>query len=364
MKFIAAFAFLLPLTTQAFGQELSGDWIGGFKQNDRWTLVRAQFQQSRDGVSGNLDVVLPAYRQSAAPQTPLTELRVSEKSVAFHYVTPQRDMVFDAKIEGDTMSGTVNGKAGWSGPFQLFHLKLLNENALREYFGTYQFGPNEFLYVQTWNETSQLSLLYAFKESGELRALYPVDHDKFFAGPGAAFPIAAESRISFQRNARNEIVGLIWQQGHERPRKAKRVTVEKAERVRFQNSDVQLSGNLLTPTSRGEHPAVILVHGSGPESWDAILPFARFLVRRGIALVGYDKRGVGESTGDWNKSSLDDLAGDVVAAFKYLKTRSDIDKNQIGLLGISQASAVMECAPQTGEFRSQVEYGPISGFHV
>ena len=42
-------------------------------------------------------------------------------------------------------------------------------------------------------------------------------------------------------------------------------------------------------------------------------------------MLGYDKRGVGGSTGDWNKASFDDLAGDVVAAFDYLKTRSDID---------------------------------------
>ena len=154
MRSIGTLAFFLLLTTQAFGQELSGDWIGGFKQNDRWILVRAQFQQSGNSVNGNLDVVLPAYRQAAAPQTPLTELRVSDASVGFHYVTAQRDMVFYGRIEGTSLSGTVLGKTGWSGPFQLFHIRLLGENALREYFGTYQFGPNEFLYVQTWNETS------------------------------------------------------------------------------------------------------------------------------------------------------------------------------------------------------------------
>jgi hypothetical protein len=58
--------------------------------------------------------------------------------------------------------------------FQLFRIRLLNLNSLQEYFGTYQFGPNEFLYVQTWDETSGLPLLYAFRESGEVRALYPV----------------------------------------------------------------------------------------------------------------------------------------------------------------------------------------------
>ena len=75
-----------------------------------------------------------------------------------------------------------------------------------------------------------------------------------------------------------------------------------------------------------------------------MLPFARFLIRRGMAVLGYDKRGVGGSTGDWNTASFDDLAGDVVAAFEYLKTRSDIDPAQIGLLGVSQAGWIMPLA--------------------
>jgi pimeloyl-ACP methyl ester carboxylesterase len=63
-----------------------------------------------------------------------------------------------------------------------------------------------------------------------------------------------------------------------------------------------------------------------------------------MAVLGYDKRGVGESTGDWNTASFDDLAGDVTAAFEYLKTRRDIDRTQIGLLGVSQAGWIMPLA--------------------
>jgi len=63
-----------------------------------------------------------------------------------------------------------------------------------------------------------------------------------------------------------------------------------------------------------------------------------------VAVLGYDKRGVGGSTGDWNTASFDDLAGDVVAAFEYLKTRGDIDPAQIGVLGVSQAGWIMPLA--------------------
>jgi pimeloyl-ACP methyl ester carboxylesterase len=101
---------------------------------------------------------------------------------------------------------------------------------------------------------------------------------------------------------------------------------------------------LISPATGGKHPAIILVHGSGAENREYMVPWARFLIRRGMAVLGYDKRGVGGSTGDWNTASFDDLAGDVVAAFEYLKTRRDIDGAQIGLLGISQAGWIMPLA--------------------
>ena len=61
-------------------------------------------------------------------------------------------------------------------------------------------------------------------------------------------------------------------------------------------------------------------------------------------MLGYDKRGVGGSTGDWKTESFDDLAGDALAAYSYLRTRPDIDRSQIGLLGLSQAGWVMPLA--------------------
>jgi pimeloyl-ACP methyl ester carboxylesterase len=77
---------------------------------------------------------------------------------------------------------------------------------------------------------------------------------------------------------------------------------------------------------------------------EQVLPLARFLIRHGMAVLSYDKRGVGGSTGDWNTASFEDLASDVVAAFEYLKTRGDIDGAQIGLFGWSQAGWTMPLA--------------------
>jgi pimeloyl-ACP methyl ester carboxylesterase len=195
-----------------------------------------------------------------------------------------------------------------------------------------------------WSELPGTNQLVAFDENGEVRTLYPTGPDRFFTGPGAAIPSAIESRIQFERDARGKIVSLTWSREGAPARTARRVDIERREEVRFSNGDVHLAGTLITPATDGPHPTVILVHASGGEDREYLLPYAHFLIRRGMAVLGYDKRGVGASTGDWNKASLDDLAGDVVAAFEYLKTRSDIQRTQIGMLGWSQAGWVMPLA--------------------
>jgi pimeloyl-ACP methyl ester carboxylesterase len=226
-------------------------------------------------------------------------------------------------------------------------VRVVDQNVLREFTGVYQWGPDAFLYLQMWDEFAGFgkpSQLVAFDESGEVRTLYPVEDDRFFAGPGAAVSTSVESHIEFQRDSMGKIVSLRWRRANAAPRAARRVEIEKHEHVRFSSGDIQLAGTLIRPAKVGKIPIVILVHGSGAENRDYMLPWARFLIRRGIGVLAYDKRGVGGSSGDWNTASFDDLAGDVVAAYDYLKTRTDIDASRIGLLGISQAGWVMPLA--------------------
>lgn len=239
-----------------------------------------------------------------------------------------------------TLLGTVIVRTVRQGPT----IVTLDEQKLREYAGVYQWGPDAYLYLQPWAELTPKIELVAFDESGDVRTLYATAGDRFFAGPAAAVATSIESRIEFQRDAAGRIVSLTWTRGDAEPRVARRVDIERHEDVQFVNGDVRLAGALISPKDARRHPAIVLVHGSGAATREWMLPFARFLVRRGLAVLGYDKRGVGGSTGDWNVASFDDLAGDAVAAFAYLKTRNDIDAKRIGLLGVSQAGWVMPIA--------------------
>ena len=242
------------------------------------------------------------------------------------------------------VAATVMLAASASCGAQQTPVRQLDESVLREYAGVYQWDRDAFVYLQPWSELSGTNQLVAFDESGEVRTLYPEDRDHFFAGPGAAISSSVESRIEFQRDASGQIASLTWRRNGSPPRTARRVDIENREDVRFANGDVRLAGTLISPKNGARHPAIILVHASGAEDREYMLPFARFLVRRGFAVLGYDKRGVGGSTGDWHTATYQDLAGDVVAAFDYLKTRPDIDHTRIGLLGWSQAGWVMPLA--------------------
>jgi uncharacterized protein len=163
---------------------------------------------------------------------------------------------------------------------------------LRTYAGVYQWQPNSFVYLQLWEEFGGVGkpTLVAFDESGDVRTLYPSDGDRFTTGPGAAVATPIESRVEFQRNAADGIISLTWHLEGAPSRIAQRVEIEKREDVRFSNGSAQLAGTLISPDTGGKHPALILVHGSGAQNREAQLPGARFLVRHGMAILGYDKR--------------------------------------------------------------------------
>ena len=110
---------------------------------------------------------------------------------------------------------------------------------------------------------------------------------------------------------------------------------------------IKLAGTLTLPRGPGPFPAAIMITGSGPQDRDESLlghkPFlviADYLTRRGIAILRLDDRGVGGSTGNSTRETLDDMAGDVVTGVEYLKGRKEIDAKHIGVIGHSEGGIV------------------------
>jgi dienelactone hydrolase len=127
----------------------------------------------------------------------------------------------------------------------------------------------------------------------------------------------------------------------------------KEENITFQTDNRKLSGLLIKPNSEPLYPVVILVHGDGP--WDCRgFGFYQFLWKAftdaGFACLSWDKPGVGNSTGIYNRSNIMEERSEVLlAGIEYLKTRNDIDTKRIGLWGISQAGWVMPLAISKSE---------------
>jgi pimeloyl-ACP methyl ester carboxylesterase len=123
---------------------------------------------------------------------------------------------------------------------------------------------------------------------------------------------------------------------------------------------VSLSGTLTLPDSTGIFPAIILIAGSGPNDRDETIfghkPFyllSDYLTRNGFAVLRYDKRGVGKSTGDYSKATISDFVTDASNALEYLKSRKEIDSSKIGMLGHSEGGII---APMVASKSSDVKF--------
>lgn len=122
--------------------------------------------------------------------------------------------------------------------------------------------------------------------------------------------------------------------------------------VKFNSEGISLSGTIFKPDHSSA--AVVLVHGSGQEK--RMIEFATLLAKNGIAVLTYDKRGVGESGGIYagpevgtnnvDSLNLNLLSLDASAAVNTLSENLRNNKIQIGLMGGSQAGWIIPLAAQ------------------
>lgn len=177
----------------------------------------------------------------------------------------------------------------------------------------------------------------------------------------------ANARIVFEGelNQFGVIVGTFTQSGQSFPFNLSRQILKKeeikrpqepqkpypyySEEVTFENKIDKnvLAGTLTLPQKEGKFPVVILITGSGPQNRDEELlghkPFlvlADYLTKKGIAVLRFDDRGVGKSTGNFKTATTLDFVKDVQAGISYLQTRKEIDKNKIGLIGHSEGGII------------------------
>ena len=134
------------------------------------------------------------------------------------------------------------------------------------------------------------------------------------------------------------------------------------EEIVFVNAKakVTLAGTFTSPKNKQNCTTVILISGSGPQSRNEELlghkPFlilADHLTKNGIAVLRFDDRGVGQSSGDFSSATSYDFSTDVEAAFAYLQTRKEVNKKSIGLIGHSEGGLI---APMLASRKKEIGF--------
>jgi hypothetical protein len=203
------------------------------------------------------------------------------------------------------------------------------------YLGTYQFPSGRLLVIARTERR-----LHAYEpDNGRMRGLERVDDRTWVAGPSLLVFDPEVYRLRLMKDA------VQFSSTGKPPELVKKARLYREEPITFKNDGVSLSGTLLLPTTRPPYPAIVLAHGSGAQDRNGYLANIRFLAdhlaRNGIAVLTYDKRGSGRSTGRWETASFADLAGDLVAGIALLRDRPDIIDAQVGAGGSSQAGWVV-----------------------
>lgn len=200
---------------------------------------------------------------------------------------------------------------------------------------------------QAWQ--SIMSQCGSFKKTGETRTTQEAGFDVVFAE--CQFEkTSLDVKVVFDKEGK--IAGL-WFVPHIGKAESEYAPPKYAQENRFEETNVAvgseewvLPGILTMPKGDGPFPAVVLVHGSGPndkdESIGANKPFkdlAWGLATKGIAVLRYDKRTKVYSTK--MASTVESLTvkeetiDDVLAAVEVLRGHAKIDSKRIFVLGHS-----------------------------
>ncbi|KUG06332.1 alpha/beta hydrolase family protein [Solirubrum puertoriconensis] len=110
---------------------------------------------------------------------------------------------------------------------------------------------------------------------------------------------------------------------------------------------LRLVGTLTMPQGRGPFPGVVLISDSGPQDRNAAVDnyrmfniLADYLTRRGVAVLRYDDRGVGKSTGSYQQANTADLVSDAQAAMGFLRAHYKVNKTQVGMIGHGEGANI------------------------
>ena len=222
--------------------------------------------------------------------------------------------------------------------------QLAPPDTLLAYAGVFRLGTSHDVAIVPFRAGPTWTLLLADVQSDALRLLTPVRMDTFTTGPDLIVPAPVEWTVAARR--RDGVIAAIAVRSAQTSATfdGRRVPID-AIPVSIANGSVRIKGSLYRPRGhRGRLPLIALAHGSEEADRYSFGPIPLVLAANGFAVLAYDKRGSGASTGDWKAAGVEELAGDLVAAIRAVSKRPDIDTSRIAVLGTSEGGWVAPLA--------------------
>ena len=237
--------------------------------------------------------------------------------------------------------------------------QLTPPDTLLAYAGVFRIGAAHDVAIVPFRAGQTWMLLLADAQSDALRLLTQGGIDTLTAGPELAVPSPVEWTVTPRRHD-GVIAAIAMRSGPTSATfDARRVPIDTVP-VSITNGGTVLNGSLYRPRGRrGRLPLIALAHGSEEADRYSFGPIPLVLAANGFAVLAYDKRGSGASTGDWNAAGLAELADDLVAAIRAISKRPDIDPSRNAILGTSEGGWVAPLA--ASRFRAIKAIVAISG---
>jgi len=217
-------------------------------------------------------------------------------------------------------------------------------DSLLAYTGVFRMGIAHDVAIAPFRSPAGWMLLMADVQTDALRFLTPAGRDAFTAGPETIRSAPVALRVSALRDPSGIGSFTVRPEGASTGGAARRIPID-AMPIAFTNGQIQFKGFLYRARSaKGKLPLVALAHGSEDNDRYSFGPIPLVLAANGFAVLAYDKRGTGESTGDWKPAGVEELADDLVAGIRSVSRREDVDRARIVVVGVSEGAWVAPLA--------------------
>ena len=310
---------------------IDGEWTGDVRLPDRV----ARLDVSIDSSGNSAMITLPGWQREMAPAS---RVPLPADRIAFTAITGADTVL----VQGTVRSGIWIGEAKRgteAAAFELRRLHRLTDLEWSALVGTYRSSDGRLLGIAPFSEFRPRPFVIDYT-SGRIGPLYAVARDRFLVGNAVMSPVFPADTLELGYGPDGEAIELVLAE-RERPRVVARRVATRDEAVQVVNGAVTLAGTITLPAGPPPYPALVLVHGSNALTRDVFGPWTRYFAGLGFAVLSYDKRGTGGSTGDWKQADFADLAADVLAGVRFMAARADILRDRVGVWGASQAGWIM-----------------------